>query len=156
MSTLWHPKNTRLLCPWGFPGKNTRVSCHFLLQNSNMKSESCSVLSDSMRPHGLCSPWNPSGQNTGVGSLFILQGIFPTQGSNPGILHCRQPLHHLSQKGSPYMCHMYIHIYTNYIIYWLYCLYHLFLFSPIISSTILPSSSPLVFTKILRMLLFWS
>ena len=40
----------------------------------------CSVLSDSLRPHGLYSPWNPPGQNTGVGSLFLLQGIFPTQG----------------------------------------------------------------------------
>ena len=48
-----------------------------------MKSESCSVVSDLLWPHGLCSPWNSSGQNTGVGSLSLLQGIFPTQGSNP-------------------------------------------------------------------------
>ena len=45
---------------------------------------SCSVMSDSLRPHGLYSPWNSLGQNTGVGSLSLLQGIFPTQGSNPG------------------------------------------------------------------------
>ena len=38
-------------------------------------------MSDSLRPHGLYSPWNSPGQNTGVGSLFLLQGIFPTQGS---------------------------------------------------------------------------
>ena len=38
--------------------------------------------------HGLYSPWNSPGQNTGVGSLFLLQGIFPTQGSNPGLPHC--------------------------------------------------------------------
>ena len=44
-----------------------------------------SVLSDSLRPHGLYSPWNSLGQNTGVGSLSFLQGIFPTQGLNPGI-----------------------------------------------------------------------
>ena len=43
------------------------------------ESESRSVVSDSLRPHGLCSPWNSPGQNTGVGSLSLLQGIFPTQ-----------------------------------------------------------------------------
>ena len=41
-----------------------------------------SVTSDSLRPHGLYSPWNSPGQNTGVGSLSLFQGIFPTQGSN--------------------------------------------------------------------------
>ena len=51
------------------------------------ESESCSVMSDSLRPHGLyptrlLCPWNSPGQNTGVGSLSLLQGIFPTQGSN--------------------------------------------------------------------------
>ena len=40
--------------------------------------ESSSVVSDSLRPHGLYSPWNSPGQNTGVGSLSLLQGIFPT------------------------------------------------------------------------------
>ena len=48
----------------------------------------------------LYSPWNSPGQNTGVGSLFLLQGIFPTQGSNSGLLHCRQILYQLSHKGS--------------------------------------------------------
>ena len=52
-------------------------------------------------PHGLYSPWNSPGQETGVGSLSLLQGIFPTQGSNPGFLHCRQILYELSHKGSP-------------------------------------------------------
>ena len=65
------------------------------------ESESCSVLSDSLPPHGLCSPWNSPGQNTGVGSLSLLQGIFPTQGLNPGLPHCRQILYQLSHKGSP-------------------------------------------------------
>ena len=41
------------------------------------------------------------GQNTGVGSSFLLQGIFPTQGQNPGLLHCRQFLYQLSHQGSP-------------------------------------------------------
>ena len=66
-------------------------------------SESHSVVSDSLRPHGLYSPWNSPGQNTGVGSLSLLQEIFPTQGLNPGLMHCRQILYQLSHKGSPRM-----------------------------------------------------
>ena len=54
------------------------------------ESESPSVMSNSLRPHGLYSPWNSPGQNIGVGSLSLLQGIFPTQGSNPGLQHRRQ------------------------------------------------------------------
>ena len=50
---------------------------------------------------GLYSLWNSPGQNTGVGSLSLLQGIFPTQGSNTGLSHCRWILYQLSQKGSP-------------------------------------------------------
>ena len=42
------------------------------------ESESCSVMSDSLQPHGLYSLWNSPGQNTGMGSLSLLQGIFPT------------------------------------------------------------------------------
>ena len=57
-------------------------------------------MSDSLRPHGLYRPWNSSGQNTGVGSLSLLQGIFPNQGLNPGLPHCRQILYQLSHKGS--------------------------------------------------------
>ena len=63
-------------------------------------SESCSVVSYSLRPHGLYSPRNSPGQNTGEGSLSLLQGIFPTQGSNPDVPHCRQILYQLSHKGS--------------------------------------------------------
>ena len=75
-------------------------------------SESSSVVSDALRPHGLYGPWNSPGQNTGVGSLSLLQGIVPTQGSNPGLPHCRQILYQLSHKGSPY-----IYTYTNTHIY---------------------------------------
>ena len=46
-------------------------------------------------------PWNSLGQNTGVDSLSLLQGIFPIQGSNPGLLHCRRILYQLSHKGTP-------------------------------------------------------
>ena len=57
--------------------------------------------SPTLRPHVIYSPWNSPDQNIGVGSLSLLQGIFPTQGSNPGLPHCRQILYQLSHKGSP-------------------------------------------------------
>ena len=49
----------------------------------------------------LLCPWNSSGKDTGVGSHSLLQGIFPTQGSNSGLLHCRQILYHLSHQEGP-------------------------------------------------------
>ena len=52
-------------------------------------------------PHELYSPWNSPGQNTGVGSLSLLQGIFPTRGLNQGLPHCRWILYQLSHKESP-------------------------------------------------------
>ena len=63
--------------------------------------ESRSVVSNSLRPHGLYSPWNSPGQNTGVGSCSLLQGIFPTQGLNPGLPQCRWILYQLSHQVSP-------------------------------------------------------
>ena len=55
---------------------------------SRTESQSGSVMSNSLWLHGR-SPWNSPGQNTGVGSLSLLQGIFPTQGSKPSLPHCR-------------------------------------------------------------------
>ena len=60
-----------------------------------------SVMSDSLRPHGLHSPQNSPDQNTRVGSLFLLQGIFLIQGSNPGLPYCRWILYQLGHQGSP-------------------------------------------------------
>ena len=57
-------------------------------------------MSYSLRAHELYSPWNPPGQNTGVGGLSLLQQIFPTQESNQGLLHCRQILYQLSYVAS--------------------------------------------------------
>ena len=71
------------------------------LDFSSIHSENRSVMSDSLRPHGLYSPRDSPGQNTGVGSLSLLQGIFPTQGSNLGLPHCRRILYQLSHEGSP-------------------------------------------------------
>ena len=59
-------------------------------------AQSCQTL----QPHGLHSPWNSPGQNTGMGSLSLRQGIFPTQGSNPGLPHCQQILYYLTHQGS--------------------------------------------------------
>ena len=70
-------QHTRLPCPSPSPVK---------------WSENLSVASDSLWPHGLYNPWNSPGQSTGLGSLSLLQGIFPTQGLNPGVLNCRQIL----------------------------------------------------------------
>ena len=64
------------------------------------ESESHSVVSDSLQFHGLYSPWNSPGQNTGVGSLFLLQRIFLIEGSNPGLLHCRRILYQVRHKGN--------------------------------------------------------
>ena len=65
-----------------------------------------SVMSDSLQPHGLqparlLCPLGFSGKITGMGCHALLQGIFPTQGLNPGILHCRWVLYCLSHQGSP-------------------------------------------------------
>ena len=65
-------------------------------------SESCSVMSDSLQSYSLYSLWTSPSRNTGVGSLFLLQGIFPTQGWSPGLLHCRRTLYQLTHKGSPH------------------------------------------------------
>ena len=65
------------------------------------ESECHSVMSDSSWPHGLYNSWNSSGQNAGVGRHALLQGIFPTQGWNPGLTHCRWLLSQLSPQGSP-------------------------------------------------------
>ena len=72
------------------------------------ESEGHSVMSDSLQPHGLYSPWNSPGENNGVGSRSLLKGVVPAQGSNPGLLHCRQILYQLSHQGS----HIYIYIYN--------------------------------------------
>ena len=58
----------------------------------------CLTLCDLMDLHNLR---NSPGQNTGVGSLSLLQGIFPIQGLNPGLQHCRWILYQLSHEGKP-------------------------------------------------------
>ena len=78
------------------------------LQEKQSGSVSHSVVSSSLGPHGLqparlLCPRNFPGKNSGVGCHSLLQGIFPTQGQNPGLLPCRPILYHLSHLGSPEM-----------------------------------------------------
>ena len=86
------------------PAVTTRNACrHCQIHPHNFESEgeSLSVVSDSLQPHDFSRPWNSPGQNTGVGSLSLLQGIFPTQGSNSGLQRCRRILYQLRHKGGP-------------------------------------------------------
>ena len=76
---------------------------HSMVLGKVRESESRSVMSDSWQPCGLFSPWNSPGQNTGVRNLSLLQGIFPTQGSNPGLLHCGRILYQLNTKEAQWL-----------------------------------------------------
>ena len=66
--------------------------------NGKSESESHSVMFNSLQPHRLYSLWNSPGWDTGVGSLSLLQGIFPTQGSNSGLPQCRWIFYQLRHK----------------------------------------------------------
>ena len=77
----WAMSFFQMLCPTPFPPVKKVAQC--------------------LQPHRLYSPWNSPGQNTGVGSLSLFQGIFPTQRLDPGLPHCRQFLYQLSHKGNP-------------------------------------------------------
>ena len=86
-----------------FSSSSGTLSCCSLLWEhgivqSRKPSESHLVMSDSLWSHGLYSPGNSPGQNTGVSSLSFLQWIFPTQESIHGLLHCRQILYQLSYE----------------------------------------------------------
>ena len=75
--------------------------CSAVLPLKVKVTQSCPTLCDPMD----CSPWNSPGQNTGVGSLSLLQGIFPIQGLNPDLPHCRRILYQLSYWVSPWYIH---------------------------------------------------
>ena len=66
-------------------------------------TQSCPTLCDPMDcdSPGSSVHGDSPGKNTGVGCHALLQGIFPTQGLNPGLPHCRQILYHLSHQKSP-------------------------------------------------------
>ena len=84
-----------------------------LIHESEKWKWSRSVVSDSSRPHGLwptrlLCPWHFPGNSTGVDCHFLLQGIFPNQGLNLGLLHCRQMLYRLSQQGTRSWCMIFL------------------------------------------------
>ena len=101
----------RALQQWGVRVKQRIL--HESLGNSDqwgrIKLRKCEVLEVKTCQGGkwkwksLSGVWlfDSSGQNTGVGGISLLQGIFPTQGSNPGLPHYRRILYQLSHKGSP-------------------------------------------------------
>ena len=91
------PKLSVLLPAWPWQV----IQLFFASMSLLSESEICSVVPNSFQPHGLYSPWNSPGQNTEVDSCSFLKGIFPTQGSNPGFLHCRRILYCLSHQGNP-------------------------------------------------------
>ena len=83
-----------------------KIKNRTLYTTCKSESVSYSVVFNSLQPRGLqpvrlLCPWDFPDKNTGVGCHFLLEGIFPTQGSNPCLLHCWQILYHLSHQGSP-------------------------------------------------------
>ena len=126
-----HPKPFLFFFNWKIIAlQNVAVFCHINTKHFNIRilelsqhwkcygeRLSCSVVFISLRPRGLyparlLCPWNFPGENTRVGSHSLLQGIFPTQGSSPGLPHCRWILYQLNHKGSPYM--IYVCVYKFY------------------------------------------
>ena len=88
------------------PPTTSLLVCGFCLGSLTPVCISCSVVSNSLQPHGLwparlLCPWNSPGKNTGLGCHFLLQRIFPTQELNLNLLHCTQILYPLSYEGSP-------------------------------------------------------
>ena len=78
------------------------VKSQYKLESESEVAQSCPTLCDPMdcTPIGFLCPWDFPGNSTGVDCHFLLQGIFPTQGSNPGLPHCRQTLYRLSHQES--------------------------------------------------------
>ena len=90
----------RQMTQWGKTCKRLEQASH---RKGDTQAQSCLTLFESRhcsRDRLLC-PWDSPGKNTGVGRLSLLQGIFPTQRSNPGLPHCRQSLYQLNHQGSP-------------------------------------------------------
>ena len=99
VDTVWFSQSSHHHLLW--PIHPLFIKTHSIMLGRENESESLSIVSHSLGPHRLYSPWNSPGQNTGVGSLSLLQGIFWTQESNWGLLCCRRILYQLSHKGSP-------------------------------------------------------
>ena len=109
----YHGQRSLVGCsPWGHKESDTteqlstqHSTLYLLVPCFSSTPCCCSVMSNSSWPHGwlsrLLHPWDYPGKNTGVCCHFLLEGIFLTQWSNPGLPHCRQILYCLSHQGSP-------------------------------------------------------
>ena len=95
--TYWNDIILDILWWFYFCVNLARLRSQIIQMETHLEVESRSVVSTSLQPHGLCSPWNSPGKNTGVGKPFPSPGVFP----NPGLLHCRQIFYQLSHQGSP-------------------------------------------------------
>ena len=105
MKMLWKSEssiNSATNIPWAQKGRSISYSEYGGLKVKVSVTQSCPILCNPIdcSPPGSC-PWGFPGKNTGMGSHSLLQGIFPTQGSDLGFLHFRQTLYHLSHQGSP-------------------------------------------------------
>ena len=94
---------------YGVAQSRTRLKWLSSYLYASIENVSHSVMSSSLRPHRLqplrlLCPWNFPGKNTGMVIHSPLQDIFPTQGLNPSLLHCRQILYHLSHHREVGMC----------------------------------------------------
>ena len=78
----WEVKSERRATRWFWTGESRWPWCFM------------AVWPHRRQPNRLHHPWDSPGKNTGVGCHFLLQGIFPTQELNPGLLHCRKILYH--------------------------------------------------------------
>ena len=127
MNILWTGKQTICLSETNRQIRNTNISLcwNLLILFSKERKKvqvlvacvswSCPMLWDPMEPARLLCPWNSPGRNTGVGCHALLQGIFLTQGLNPGLLHCRQILYQLSYQEHPmrgYQCFRFYQVYN--------------------------------------------
>ena len=92
----------RLLRPWKSPGKNTGMGSQPFLSPGDLPDPGNEPRSFALPVDSLLSEPPGKHKNTGVVSLALVQGIFLTQGSNPGLLHCRRILYQLSYQGSPW------------------------------------------------------
>ena len=90
-----------------------------ILASAGEVAQSCpTVRFHGLKPTRLLHPWNFPGKSSGVGCHFLLQENFPTQGLNPGLLHCRQMLYHLSTRAVLVYMYSFKNIYVyNLLIY---------------------------------------
>ena len=87
------------ICLTSFSKLKTSIKCSVLCLVAQTYPTLCNPMDCSLP--GSSVHGDSPGKDTGVGCHALLQGIFPTQGSNPGLLHCRQILYHLSHQGGP-------------------------------------------------------